>query len=123
MDAVRYHPLYNGFRPLCDGTSDDPVDLTTLEDQIFYPPEGEEWIAFETTPQTESTTEPRRSYVVEDPFNPRNMLPYVSPNTLAQEEERESEQEYHNWGEYMSSSTNSLDKFNKVYKINKSARH
>ena len=35
MDTVGYHPLYNGFRPIGDGTRDDPVDLTTLEDRSF----------------------------------------------------------------------------------------
>ena len=43
------------------------------------------------------------------------MRPYVSPYRLALEEERESEQEYRSWGEYMSSSTNSLDQFAKTY--------
>ena len=32
MDSVRYHPLYNGFRPTGDGTHDHPVDLATNED-------------------------------------------------------------------------------------------
>ena len=43
LDAVRYHPLYKGIRTKFDGTEDDPIDLTTtLEDHIFYLPEGEE---------------------------------------------------------------------------------
>ena len=46
LDAVRYHPLYKGIRPKFDGTKEDPIDLTTtLEDHVFYPPEGEEWIS------------------------------------------------------------------------------
>ena len=34
LDAVMYHPRYNGFRPHGSGTSDEPLDLTW----IFYPP-------------------------------------------------------------------------------------
>ena len=45
------------------------------------------------------------------PSDPINMLPYLSPNELVPEEEREQEPAYRNWGEYLSSSTNSLDQF------------
>ena len=36
--------------------------------------------------------------------------------------ERESEQEYRSWGEYMSSSTNSLDQFAKTYQAKKPSK-
>ena len=39
------------------------------------------------------------------------MLPYLPPSELVSEEEREREPAYRNWGEYLSSSTNSLDQF------------
>ena len=123
MDSVRYHPLYNGIQPRFDGTKDDPIDLTTtLEDQIFYPPEGEECTAYKTTPQNDSAVILKEPCVVIDPLNPRNMLPYVSPKELAPEEEREREQEYRSWGEYMSSSTDSLDQFHKTYETTKIKR-
>ena len=116
MDSVRYHSLYNGFRPIGDGTQDDPVDLTTQEDQIFYPPEGEEWFVspseagkYATT--NESAIEPRGSCDIKDPFNLKNMRPYLSPKTLSPEEVKEREQEYSSWREYLSVSTNSLDQW------------
>ena len=40
-DAVRYHPLYQGFRPLGDGSTNDLVDLT-MNNPMFWPPEGQE---------------------------------------------------------------------------------
>ena len=91
----------------------------TLEEQIFYPPEGEEWIATIITPQIKPTVEP---CVVVDLLNPKNMLPYLSPAKLAPEEEREREQEYRNWGEYLSSSTNSMDQFHKTYEATKTKK-
>ena len=56
-------------------------------------------------------------------FEPRNMLTYLYPSKLVPEEERESEQEYRSWGEYVSSSTNSLDQFTKTYQAKKPFRH
>ena len=123
MDSVKYHPLYKDIRPRFDWTRDDPVYLTTaLEDHTFYLPEGEEWISSEQAPTSELAIRPKEYCVVADPFEPRNMLPYLSPSKLVPEEERESEQEYRSWREYMSSSTNSLDQFAKTYQAKKPSR-
>ena len=65
LDAVRYHPLYKGIRPKFDGTEDDPIDLTTtLEDHIFYPPEGEEWISAGQASSIDSDLINKKSLVV-----------------------------------------------------------
>ena len=57
LDTVRYHPLYNGFRPIGDGTYEDPVDLTMQNDQIFGPPEREEWVKINQDEEKSPTTE------------------------------------------------------------------
>ena len=74
------------------------------------------------TSQTDLTAETRKPCAVADPLNPRDMLPYLSSAKLVPEEERENEREYRSWGEYMSSSTNSLDQFTKTYQTKKSSR-
>ena len=71
LDAMRYHPRYNGFRPRGSGNSDDPLDLTW----IFYPPEGEElFIAQSQVDDSQATTqEPTKDkkgrFAVKDPFD------------------------------------------------------
>ena len=55
------------------------------------------------------------------PSDTTDMLPYLPPSELAPGEKRECEQEYRSWGEYLSSSTNSLDQFVQTYSAKKKA--
>ena len=92
LDAVMYHSLYEGVRPLGlgMGTIDDPFDLTK-EEKIFQPPENQEWFIpyninnYATV--AESMVNLRGSYVVEDPLDPANMMTYLSPTSLLKEQE------------------------------------
>ena len=73
-EGIENHPLYRGIRPQFDGTIDNPVYLTTtLEDQIFYSPEGEEWVSSKRDPPNKSTLKTKESCAVTDPLDPRNM--------------------------------------------------
>ena len=127
-DCVQYHPLYSGFRPLGDGTTNDLVDLTknyvlvrsvttsytvissrdsNSSRTMFWPPENQEWFLSPTEPDTtemKSDTVVNQqpvAIIVDDPFDTNKMLPYLSPTSLfAEEEEAVTRRTESSWGRY-----------------------
>ena len=104
QDCVQYHPLYAGFRPLGDGTTNDLVDLMQ-DNPPFWPPENQEWFLPSTDPDTTETksdtvvNQQRSVLIVDDPFDTNKMLPYLSPTSLfAEEEEAVRRRAESNWG-------------------------
>ena len=82
-------PLYQGFRPLGDGSTNDLVDLA-LNNPTFWPPEGQEWLVpadNQPTHNDEHEEEQQEVATVDDPFDTVNMHPYLSPSSLFAEEE------------------------------------
>ena len=111
QDCVQYHPLYAGFRPLGDGTTNDLVDLMQ-DNPPFWPPENQEWFlpsADTDTTETKSDTvvnQQRSSLIIDDPFDTDKMLPYLSPTSLfAEEEEAVKRRAEGNWGKLGTAST------------------
>ena len=108
-DAVQYHPLYQGFRPLGDGSTNDLVDLT-MNNPMFWPPEGQEWfVPADNQPIHDDERKVARleAATVDDPFDIGDMLPYLSPSSLFAEEEKAVQRRMaSNWGGYNDTTTN-----------------
>ena len=106
QDCVQYHPLYAGFRPLGDGTTNDLVDLMQ-DNPPFWPPENQEWFLPPTDTDTTETksekvvNQQRSSLIIDDPFDTDKMLPFLSPTSLfAKEEEAVKRRAESNWGKF-----------------------
>ena len=107
-DAVQYHPLYQGFRPLGDGSTNDLVDLT-LNNPTFWPPEGQEWfVPVDNQPIHNDKQKVARleATTVDDPFDTEDMLPYLSPSSLFTEEQTGVQRRMSSWGSYNDTTTN-----------------
>ena len=108
-NAVQYHPLYQGYRPLGDGSTNDLVDLT-LNNPMFWPPEGQEWFApADTQPvhHEEQKIARLEAATVDNPFDTEDMLPYLSTFSLFAEEETAVQiRMASSWGSYNDTTTN-----------------